>query len=104
MNGWRWPERFYRYFEINKTMELENIINTVVEKRVEELIQQALHGKSYRTVESYIEDQISKITREAFASRESELREKITALVRDTDLSRLKVDCYAKIEPNKEQF
>ena len=78
-------------------MNLEEIISAAVEKKLDEILEQAVRSDAYDSALGYIRKRIAEMTAEEFKKREDEFRAAVAEKVQGMDLN-VSMDCYVKIK------
>lgn len=79
-------------------MNLEEIINAAVEKRINDMLARFFDGKEYSGLECEIRQRMLEITKQEFAKRQAEVSSKIAAAVADFEPASFEVNAYVNIK------
>lgn len=79
-------------------MNLEEIINAAVEKRLSDMLLSATGGKEYQSVESFIRSEFNKQMLVALKAREAEIKELISKAVLNFNINSFEISAYTKVQ------
>lgn len=78
-------------------MNLEEIIDAAANKIVNDMIEKAIKGSNYDSIQNVIERRISDRVTEALLAREGEIRQAIADQIATMELS-MKINSYVSLE------